>query len=67
MHEVNLQPKKDYGGRAKYDDIDPNASEFSYEPIQDNKQSKNIFRISKKRVRNDNGEMVSLEHSVEIK
>lgn len=66
-HGHVLQPKKDYGGRAKYDDINPNASEFSYEPIEDDTVAKPLFKVSIKRARNQQGKLESLENSVEIK
>ena len=66
-HGIDLEPKKDYGGRAKYEDINPNASDFSYEPIQENAQSKPLFKVSIKRTRNCDGKLESLENSVEIK
>jgi hypothetical protein len=66
-HGLDLEPKKDYGGRAKYEDINPNASDFSYEPIQENPSSKPLFKVSIKRARNMQGKLESLENSVEIK
>lgn len=67
VHGVTLDPKTDYGGRAKYDDINPNASDFSYEPVEEDKGSKPIFKVSLKRARKDDGHLESLENSVEIK
>lgn len=58
---MNLDPKTDYGGRAKYQDINPYASDFSYEIVEDEKQPKPIFKISKKRARNDDGDLESLD------
>ena len=56
-----------YGGIKKYDDINPNASDFSYEPIEDNENNKPMFKVSLKRARNEKGKIEELENSVEIK
>lgn len=62
-----LEPKKEYGGRAKYEDVNPHASDYSYEPIDDKKEKQPLFKISIKRARNEEGKLESLENSVEIK
>lgn len=67
VHGIVMDRKTDFGGRAKYDKMEPNASEYSYEPVQPDRVSKPIFKISKKRQINELGEMESLENSVEIK
>ena len=67
VHGIFLERKTDFGGKGKYNELDPNESEYSYEPVEAEKVSKPVFRVSKKRKLNENGEMESLENSVEIK
>ena len=62
-----MKPLTNYGGRAKYEDVNPNASDVSCEPLNDDDVAEPIFKVSKKRARNENGDLESLEQSHEIK